>query len=185
MKANNEKPLPIYLYGRDILKEKCKELKQAGFYPPAKAFAQQMISTILATETGVGIAAPQVGKRLRMFVTTDIKREDFTVYINPVILEMKGAKKNEVEGCLSIPKIGMTIERFQKVKIKYFDENWQEHTKLLKGMDARIVMHEYDHLDGILFIDRMDQKYLPIIKYRLADIERGEGPETEYQTISA
>lgn len=154
--SREPKPMPIYMYGCKILTERCRhvEIFDTGNKSIEKLIAR-MKATVRATDIGIGITAPQVGHAIRLFIICDKDQKDFKIYINPVIIALKGSKKTDMEGCLSIPKAFGRVERFQKVKIKYYDEDLNLQIDLVKGFDARVIQHEYDHLEGKLFIDRI------------------------------
>jgi peptide deformylase len=140
-----------------------------------------MFDTMYASH-GVGLAAPQVGKSIRLFVMdadafSDEEPElaDFKkVFINPIILEERGEKWAFNEGCLSIPKIREDVIRQAEIVVEYYDEQWNLHEETFKGMAARIIQHEYDHLDGILFIDRINPLRKKMLSGRLKEISQGK-----------
>lgn len=134
-----------------------EELKSEDF----RTFLDKLLQTAVSSEKTVGVAsagisAPQVGKSLRIFYILDKNGKKFNLFINPeiTILDMKQDK--EFEGCLSIPNVEEIVPRYKKVKITYLDRNGKRQRKVLKGIEAREAQHELDHLDGILFIDRID-----------------------------
>jgi len=139
---------------------------------------------------GIGLAAPQIGKGIRLFIvdgTTledEPKLKDFKkVFVNPVMLNEDGKPWPFEEGCLSIPNIREEIERPEKIRIKYFDEDWNEHEEEFDGMKARIIQHEYDHIEGKLFIDYLTPLKKRMLKGKLADISKGE-VDTEYRILA-
>lgn len=168
------KGLPIHIIGLPVLKEKCKDIEDLSTIP---GIADQLIETVKSTHNGVGISAPQVGLPIRMFVTCDNQKGDFKVYVNPVILKLKGSKKKDMEGCLSSPGVFLIIERWQKVRIMYLDIQGNECEEVIKGWDARIIQHEYDHLDGIMFYDRYDKDLDEVTLEKIAKLKKGELPE--------
>ena len=176
------KPLPVYMYGCKILTERCRpvEILDTGD-PFLENLIAQMKATVRATDIGIGITAPQVGHAIRLFIICDKDQKDFKVYINPVIIALKGSKHKDMEGCLSIPKAFGRVERYQKVKIKYYDEDLIEHIELVKGFDARVIQHEFDHLEGKLFIDRIPGTNLETIGKGL-NVVRSENL-LEYEVI--
>jgi len=132
---------------------------------------------------GVGLAAPQVGKSLRLFIVdaSNIEEddeefmEDFKqVFINPVILEEEGEEWPFNEGCLSIPLIREDVIRKPVIRIQYYDENWNFHDEKFDGVKARIIQHEYDHLEGILFVDKINPLKKRLINGKLNAISRGK-----------
>ena len=168
---------PIVAYGDPILKKKGEDIEQGS--EEVKTLAADMFET-MHKASGVGLAAPQVGKSLRIFVIDaspmeDEKYKEFkSAFINPQILEEDGEPWAYEEGCLSIPGIREDVERHEKLKIRYFDENWQEHTQVFDGILARIIQHEYDHIEGVLFTDKLSGFKKRILKGKLAGISRGE-----------
>ncbi|MCX8080638.1 MAG: peptide deformylase [Bacteroidia bacterium] len=180
--------LPIYLYGESVLRKKAEEIPQNT--PEIKAMIDDMFATMYQA-SGVGLAGPQVGKSLRIFVVDtapfvkDNDDDEFTeeeknelmsfkrVFINPVILEEKGESWKFNEGCLSIPKIREDVLRPSEVKIQYLDEDFLPHTEVFKGIIARVIQHEYDHLEGILFTDRISPFKRKLLQGKLNDISKG------------
>lgn len=146
-----------------------------------------MFETMYASH-GVGLAAPQVGKSIRLFVMDADPFADEEpelagfkkVFINPLVLEEKGDIWTFNEGCLSIPKIREDVNRHSEVTVEYYDENWELHEETFKGMAARIIQHEYDHLEGILFIDHINPLRKKMLSSRLKDISRGR-VEVDYK----
>lgn len=180
--------LPIYLYGEDILRKKAKEV--SSLTKEEKTLIENMFSTMYGA-SGVGLAAPQVGKSLRIFIvdTSPFVRDndddnEFTeeekkellgfkrVFINPQIISQKGQEWKFNEGCLSIPRIREDVLRPSEVTIRYQDENFQPHTDTFRGIIARVIQHEYDHLEGILFTDRISSFKRKLIQGKLNDISR-------------
>lgn len=139
--------------GDPILRKVCREV--TVFDAKLGRILDDMLETMKKAE-GVGLAAPQVGF-LRRFAICEINDGELLEIINPVILEKSG---NQIgaEGCLSIPKIYKDVNRYMNIKVKYFDRNGVEHTRELNGFNARVVQHEMDHLDGVLFVDKAEKK---------------------------
>jgi peptide deformylase len=170
--------LPIYLYGNPILKLKGKEINKD--YPNLHELIRNMWETMYFAN-GVGLAAPQIGLSIRLFVVDSIQYYEKSdsdkgikkVFINPVILEEYGVEWPFEEGCLSIPKINAEVERNTHLKIKYLDESFKEHTEVYDEMNARIIQHEYDHIEGILFIDKIKPMRKQILQKKLDKIRRG------------
>ena len=134
---------------------------------------------------GVGLAAPQIGKSIRLFIVDaspfsegeegDPSCDGFIrVYINPVIYEETGKEWGMEEGCLSIPNIREEVYRKPNVKIEYFDENWELYEEELTGFPARVVQHEYDHIEGTLFTDKISSQRKTLLQSKLNDISKGE-----------
>jgi len=126
-----------------------------------------MTETVSSTNNGVGMAAPQVDHKVRVFIGP----EDMA-FINPKIMQLKGAFRADNEGCLSLPGVFARVQRYQKVMVVYYDENWDTIAKTFKGFDARIIQHEMDHLDGINFPDHVKDKS-PSFKRELRDMRDG------------
>jgi peptide deformylase len=139
-----------------------------------------MLETMYNAE-GVGLAAPQIGLTIRVFVVdlTPLSDDepllkDFRkAFINPHIIEKTGDKVLMDEGCLSIPGLREDVLRYNTIRIKYFDQNWQEHDEVYDGFAARVLQHEYDHLDGIMFVDYCSPLKKRLIKGKLSDISKG------------
>lgn len=177
--------LPIVAYGDPVLRTKAEEIEED--YPNLAGLIDDMFETMYGA-SGVGLAAPQVGLPIRLFVVDatpfgeddedgpgDEGAKDFKkVFINPIIVEESGDKWPFSEGCLSIPNINEEVQRKEKVLINYLDENFEEHEVLLTGIPARIVQHEYDHIEGKLFIDKLGAVKKAFLKSKLEAISRGE-----------
>jgi len=171
--------LSIYLYGSNVLREKAKLVTPD--YPDLKQLIDNMYETLYNAE-GVGLAAPQVGKPIRLFVVdANAMAEEYPdakdfkkIFINPLILEKSGNPWVYKEGCLSIPEIREDIVRESIVKIRYLDENFNEHTDVFEGIISRIVQHEYDHVDQIMFTDRLSQLKKKLMKRKLDNIKNGK-----------
>ena len=144
-----------------------------------KALSEGMFET-MRNANGVGLAAPQIGKSIRFFVVDatpmeDEKYENFSAaFFNPEILDENGEDWDFEEGCLSIPGIREEVSRKKKIRLHYFDENWIEHEEAFDGIAARIIQHEYDHLEGILFTDYLTGFKKRLLKGKLADISKGD-----------
>jgi peptide deformylase len=169
--------LPIVAYGDPVLKKRAADIEKN--YPGLESLIENMYETMY-NSNGVGLAAPQIGLSIRLFIVDGAPFEeeevkDFKhVFINPVIKEESGEPWKFNEGCLSIPGIREDIQRKEEVRIEYYDENWKHHKKTLNGLAARIVQHEYDHIEGILFTDRISPLRKRVLKNKLADISRGD-----------
>lgn len=179
---------PIVVYGDPILRKRAREVEKGSI--DLTAFLQDMYDTMYAA-SGIGLAAPQIGKSIRIFVvdgtTLDEVEEDMTgfkkAFINPVMLNENGEPWEFEEGCLSIPNLREKVSRQEEIRIKYVDENWAVHEETYTGMKARIIQHEYDHLDGKLFIDYLSPLKKRMLKGKLADISKGE-VDTEYRILA-
>lgn len=169
---------PIVAYGDPVLKRVAEPIEKGT---DIKKLVADLYETMY-NASGVGLAAPQVGLSMRLFVTDgspmdedDQVLQSFKkVFVNPTILEETGTEWAFEEGCLSIPGIRADVNRPPKVKIHYFDENWNEHTEEFEGLPARIIQHEYDHLQGVLFVDKISAMKKRLIQSKLSDISRGK-----------
>ncbi len=168
--------LPIVAYGDPVLKKRAKEIDKT--YPDLKKLIEDMYETMY-NSSGVGLAAPQIGLSIRLFVIDgapfeEVEVMDFKkVFINPVIKEESGNPWKFNEGCLSIPGIREDVQRPPVIDIEYFDENWVKQKETISGLAARIVQHEYDHIEGVLFTDRISPFRKRLLKNRLVDISEG------------
>jgi peptide deformylase len=170
---------PIVAYGDPVLRKKAEPI--SNDYPKLKDILQNMFDTMYKS-SGVGLAAPQVGLSIRLFIidTTPFKDEEAgtenfkKVFINAQIVEEEGKKWKFNEGCLSIPGIREDVERLPNLTIRYQDENFVEHTESFSGIIARVIQHEYDHIEGILFTDKLTPLKKQLLKGRLNDISRGK-----------
>jgi peptide deformylase len=168
---------PIVVYGDPVLKRKTQEIDKGAV--DVKELSEDMFETMNAAH-GIGLAAPQIGKSVRMFIVDGRPLEedemmDFVkVFVNPQIIDESGVRWNFEEGCLSIPGIREPISRQPKIKIHYFDENWEEHEEEFEGMKARIIQHEYDHVEGILFTDHLTSFKKRLLKGKLTNISKGK-----------
>jgi peptide deformylase len=177
---------PIVMYGDPVLRQRAKEIKVGSDI-------QQLIDDMFETmhgASGIGLAAPQIGKDIRLFVVdgTILDEEpemaDFKkAFINAQITEETGTPWEFEEGCLSIPNIREKISRKAKLKITYYDENWNKHEEQYDGMKARIIQHEYDHIEGKMFVDYLTPLKKRLLKGKLADISKGK-VDTEYRIIA-
>jgi peptide deformylase len=176
--------LPIVAYGNPVLKKKAKNITQD--YPELDQFIYNMWETMYKA-SGVGLAAPQVGVGIRLFVVdaspfaedeelSQDEKEQLSgfkkVFINPK-LEESGEEWAFNEGCLSIPEVREDIYRQEKIHITYFDENFKEHQETFTGLPARVIQHEYDHIEGILFTDKLSPLKKRLIKGKLNNIAKG------------
>lgn len=183
--------LPIIAYGDPVLRKRAKEIEPGSL--DVKTLSQNMYETMYAA-SGIGLAAPQIGQSVRMFVVDgeplneDEAEEDIDqsligfkkVFINPEIIEEAGDDWGFEEGCLSIPGIRGEVFRPEIIVIRYFDVDWNEHEEEYEGMAARIIQHEYDHLDGKLFTDYLPSLRRTLIKKKLSDISKGK-TDAEYK----
>jgi peptide deformylase len=167
---------PIVAYGDPVLRKVAEPIEKGTI--DVKQLSANMFETMYDA-SGVGLAAPQIGMGIRMFVVDGAPMEeeslkDFKkVFINPEILQEEGKEWAYEEGCLSIPGIRADVYREEKLTIRYFDTDWNEHTEVYDGMAARIIQHEYDHIEGILFTDYLSSVKKRLLKSRLTDISKG------------
>lgn len=169
---------PIVAYGDPVLRKKAAPITKD--YPKLKEIIDNMFATMYHSQ-GVGLAAPQVGMSIRLFVidATPFKEDDDEadgfkkVFINAEILEEDGEKWKFNEGCLSIPGVREDVSRKEKLWIRYYDENFEEHEEEFSGLPARVIQHEYDHIEGILFTDHLTPLKKRLLKGRLTDISKG------------
>lgn len=168
---------PIVVYGDPVLKKKAQDINKGEI--DVKALSQDMFET-MESASGIGLAAPQIGKSIRMFVVdgTPIEDEEMEgfrkVFINPQMIEETGEPWAFEEGCLSIPNIREDVSRKENIKIKYYDEDWNLHEEEYDGMKARIIQHEYDHIEGILFTDYLTPLKKRMLKGKLTNITKGK-----------
>jgi peptide deformylase len=179
---------PIVAYGHPVLREVAKDITPD--YPELDKLIEDMWETMYASN-GVGLAAPQINKSIRLFVVDsaqifanmdeeDKKEENYPdapgikqVFINAHIVEEAGEDWPYNEGCLSIPRIREDIYRAEEVTIEYMDEKFHQHTKTFDGVTGRIILHEYDHIDGKLFIDHLSPLKRKLLGRKLNDISKG------------
>jgi peptide deformylase len=178
--------LPIIAYGDPLLKKESEEI--TADYPSLDLLVENMFETMYQAK-GVGLAAPQVGLNIRLFIVDGapfadeegdepdpraVGMETFKkVFINPVIEEESGDVWAFQEGCLSIPKIRENVHRKSEILLSYYDENWAFHEERFSGYAARIIQHEYDHIEGILFTDRLNPLKKKLVQKKLKQIAEG------------
>lgn len=179
--------LPIVAYGDPVLKKEAQEIDKD--FPGLDKLIADMFETMYAA-SGVGLAAPQIGNSIRLFVVDgspfaedeedeeDPRAEGMEnfkkVFINPIIEEETGEEWGFNEGCLSIPKIREEVFRQEKITISYYDENWELREETYEGYSARIIQHEYDHIEGILFTDHLSPLKKRLLTKRLQNISKGD-----------
>ncbi|MFY0643285.1 MAG: peptide deformylase [Bacteroidia bacterium] len=167
---------PIRAFGDPVLRAKCEEISENS--EDLKNLIADMYETMDASD-GVGLAAPQVGKSLRLFLvdSTHFPDEENGVrqaFINPVILEEEGEEWAFEEGCLSIPDIRENVTRQPELTIKYLTEDFEEKTERFQGLTARVIQHEYDHIEGVLFTDHLTPFKKQLLKGKLSNISKGK-----------
>jgi peptide deformylase len=179
--------LPIVAYGADVLRKKAENID--ANYPDLNVFIDNMWKTMY-NSNGVGLAAPQVNKSIRLFIVDstqifenldeeDVNKYDDApglkqVFINAEIIQLDGNLWSYNEGCLSIPKVREDILRHQSVTLSFQDEHFVQHTQTFTGVTARVILHEYDHIEGKLFIDYLSLLKRRLIKGKLEDISKGK-----------
>jgi peptide deformylase len=179
--------LPIVAYGNPVLRKVGKDITSG--YPELNKLITDMWETMY-NSNGVGLAAPQINRDIRLFIMDSIQiienleedeQNDYPgdfgykgVFINAKINELEGENWSYNEGCLSIPKIREDILRKERVTMTFYDEDFKEHTKTFLGVTARVILHEYDHIEGKLFIDYLKPLKKSLLKRKLDDISKGK-----------
>ncbi len=179
--------LPIYAYGHPILRKVCEEI--APDYNDLPKLIANMWETMYHTN-GMGLAAPQIGVPLRLFLIDTLQLEDADpsdrlckqVFINADIIEEAGNEWSYEEGCLSIPDIRGKVKRKPQIKLQYVDENFQTKIEIFDGITARVIQHEYDHIEGKLFTDRLGLLKRQLINPALNRISKGQ-TKAKYKMI--
>ena len=171
--------LPIYTYGQPVLRKVAEEITPD--YPELKTLIENMFETMNHAD-GVGLAAPQIGLDIRLVVITlDPLADEYPefkdfnrVFINAHVLDVDGEEVSMDEGCLSLPGIHETVKRRDRVHVKYMDENFVEHDEWVEGFLARVMQHEFDHLEGHMFIDHLSALRRQMIKGKLNTMLKGK-----------
>lgn len=171
--------LPVYVYGQPVLRKVAEDITPD--YPNLKELIANMFET-MAHADGVGLAAPQIGLPIRLVVIDlDVISEDYPEYkgfkktfINAHILEVGGEEVSMEEGCLSLPGIHESVKRGSRIRVKYMDENFVEHEEVVEGFLARVMQHEFDHLDGKMFVDHVSGLRKQMIKSKLNAMIKGK-----------
>ena len=170
---------PIVIYGDEVLRKQSEEI--APDYPEVKKLVEDMFLTLGEAE-GVGLAAPQIGKAIRLFIVdctpwgeddpecADYKR----AFINPEIYAFSEEKKTYNEGCLSFPGIHADVPRSLAIRMRYLDENFVEHDEEFHGLKAWVIQHEYDHIEGVVFTDRISPLRRNLLKGKLLNLAKGK-----------
>ena len=177
---------PIVAFGNPILKKEAVEITEGE---DISALIKDMFST-MENANGVGLAAPQINKGVRLFVIdSNLMLDEDTeekgvrrAFINPIILDEYGDNYSFEEGCLSIPEVRAEIIRPEKLTLEYYDENWNLKEEEFSGLTARVIQHEYDHLEGILFVDYLKGLKKRMVKSKLVDISNGK-VSTDYRMV--
>ena len=171
--------LPIYVYGQPVLRKVAEDI--APDYPNLKELIENMFETMDNAE-GVGLAAPQIGLPIRVVtINLDVLSDDLPeykdfrkAYINAHILEVSGEEVSMDEGCLSLPGIHESVKRSNKIRVQYLDENLEPHDEIIEGYLARVMQHEFDHLEGKMFIDHLSPLRKQMIKGKLNAMLKGK-----------
>jgi peptide deformylase len=179
--------LPIVAYGHPVLRQVAEDID--ADYPQLDKLIEDMWETMYASN-GVGLAAPQINRSIRLFVIDSTQIFDNLdddeqgtypdepgmkgVFINAHVVDLEGNRWAYNEGCLSIPKIREDVSREERVTLEYYDESFLKHTRSFDGITARVVLHEYDHIEGKLFIDHISLLKKKLIKKKLDDISKGK-----------
>lgn len=178
--------LPILAYGDPILRKMGKEITKE--FPKLDLLLENMFETMYSAK-GIGLAAPQIGIPIRLFIIDATPFEDDEelseeernflstfkeVFINAKIIDETGDEWAFNEGCLSIPNIQEDVFRNGDIKLEYYDENFKKHTKNFSGIAARIIQHEYDHIEGVLFTDKLTPLKKRLLKSKLSNISKGK-----------
>ncbi|UNY97573.1 peptide deformylase [Zhouia spongiae] len=178
--------IPIRAYGDPVLKKEAVDIDEN--YPNLQELLDNMFETMY-NAYGVGLAAPQIGLSIRLFIVDaspfaeddDLTKEEQEelqefkkVFINARMIEETGEEWAFNEGCLSIPDVREDVNRNEKIRIEYYDENFEKHIEEFEGLAARVIQHEYDHIDGVLFTDKLSSLKKRLIKGRLANISKGK-----------
>jgi peptide deformylase len=169
---------PIYVYGQPVLRKVAEDITKD--YPNLQEFVADMFETMYKSD-GLGLAAPQVGVSIRLFVIdgASLAEDDQTLkdfkkaFINAKIVKRTGDDATYNEGCLSLPGIREEVIRKSKIRIQYYDENFNFFDEEYDGIKARVIQHEYDHIDGKLFVDHLSPLRKRMLKRRLNDITKG------------
>lgn len=178
--------LPIVAYGHPVLRQVAEDID--ADYPQLDKLIEDMWETMYAS-SGVGLAAPQINRSIRLFVVDSTQIFDNldedeagiypdepgfkAVFINAHIVDLDGKRWAYNEGCLSIPKVREDVSREERVTLEYLDESFMKHTRTFHGITARVILHEYDHIEGKLFIDHISLLKKKLIKKKLDDISKG------------
>ena len=174
---------PIRMYGDPVLRMRATEIEPGT---ELIQLIEDMYET-MHSANGIGLAAPQIGKSIRLFVVDGTIMDDEPgmvdfkkAFINPTLLEQAGNPWEYEEGCLSIPNIREKVVRQERLTIRYFDAEWNQLEESYDGLQARIIQHEYDHIEGKMFVDYLTPLRKRLLKGKLADITKGK-VDTEYR----
>lgn len=179
---------PIVSYGNPVLTQPAKAVEQ--YDTPLQELIRDMFETMEHSE-GVGLAAPQVNESLRLFIMGEAEGSSTLpppekwpgwVFINPEIVELNGLLKTDIEGCLSIPGIEVSLARPSTLRLRYHDENFEQQERTFTGYIARVIQHEYDHIEGVLMTDRMNSHRQRSLHPFLKKVAKG-GIPTDYEML--
>lgn len=177
---------PVVVYGDPVLRKRASDIPHGE---DVKKLIADMFETMAGAD-GIGIAAPQIGRSIRLFVVDATMLDDEPelktfkmVFINAQILEHNGEEEEMEEGCLSIPNIRENIRRRDQIRVSWYDENWVQHEETFSGMKARIIQHEYDHIEGKLFLDHLTPLRRRLLQGKLNDISKGK-VDTSYRILA-
>lgn len=178
---------PIVVYGHPVLRKIAEDVDRD--FPDLQQLIGDLWETMYHSD-GLGLAAPQIGKSIRLFVIDgkplaedDPSLADFRItFLNARVIERSADLVSISEGCLSIPNLREEVSRESRIRITFYDQNWEFHDEVYEGLKARIVQHEYDHLEGILFVDRLSPIRKRLLKGKLLAISKGNF-EADYRTI--
>lgn len=183
--------LPIYAYGHPVLKKMAEDI--SADYEGLPKLIEDMWETLYHSN-GIGLAAPQIGKSIRVFLVDTLQLDEKQpeeeragdgikkVFINAQIVEEAGEDWTYEEGCLSIPDVSGDVDRPEELTIRYYDENFELHEETYDGMNARVIQHEYDHIDGILFTEHLKPVKKQLIRRKLEAIRKGKA-KADYPLI--
>ncbi|MEN0004084.1 MAG: peptide deformylase [Bacteroidota bacterium] len=171
--------LPIYAYGQPVLKKVAVDIDKD--YPDLPQLIENMWETMYHAE-GIGLAAPQIGLSIRIFMidTTQLKSQEEAgtgvkkVFINAHKVEEAGEPEGYEEGCLSIPDVRGNVDRPSQLRLRYLDENFEEQEEVFTGFTARVIQHEYDHIDGVLFVQHLKPVKRQLVRRKLEKIKQGK-----------
>lgn len=182
--------LPVYLYGTPVLRQEAEDIDKN--YPDLQKLIKDMFETMYHTE-GIGLAAPQIGKSIALIVIdASVLGDDFPecadskmVLINPQLDVIEDADPvSRAEGCLSLPGLSENVRRYEHVVLNWLDENFEEHEQEFHGFMARVIQHEFDHLIGTVYTDRIAPIRKQMIRNKLHNMERGK-VKCAYRVVSA
>ncbi len=170
---------PIYIYGHPVLRKTAEDIPLD--YPDLQQLIDDMYETMFHAD-GIGLAAPQIGLPIRVVtIGLDVLSDEYPeykdfkrAYINPHIIETAGEEVVMEEGCLSVPGIHESVKRPSKIRVTYLDEQMQEHDEWVEGFLARVMQHEFDHLEGHVFVDRVSPIRRQLLKSKLTNLLKGK-----------